>query len=133
MKGELRGETTALREYMSERAGTVIEHAAAMHDCEASVETIAEAPSAESDAELAEVVYEAANGVAGVDSRLRTAELGGSEDATYLMGRVQERGGLATFVGVGTDHPGGHHTPTFDVDERSLSIGVDLLAAAIRE
>jgi len=131
MEGELRGETTPLREYMSERAETVIDHAAGMHDCEARVETIAEAPSAESDAELAEVVYETAAQVAGVDSRLRTADLGGSEDATYLMKRVQDRGGLASFVGVGTDHPGGHHTPTFDVDERSLSIGVDLLASAI--
>ena len=131
MEGELRGETTALREYMSGRAETVIDSAAAMHDCEASVETIAEAPSAESDAELADVVYEAAAQVPGVDSRLHTAELGGSEDATYLMQRVQNRGGLASFVGVGTNHPGGHHTPTFDVDERSLEVGIDLLAGAI--
>jgi aminobenzoyl-glutamate utilization protein A len=32
---------------------------------------------------------------------------------------------------VGTDHPGGHHTATFDVDEVSLPIGVDVLADAI--
>jgi aminobenzoyl-glutamate utilization protein A len=47
------------------------------------------------------------------------------------MDRVQDHGGRASFVGVGTDHPGGHHTPTFDVDERSLRIGVDVLAGAI--
>jgi aminobenzoyl-glutamate utilization protein A len=47
------------------------------------------------------------------------------------MDRVQERGGTATFVGIGTDHPGGHHTPTFDVDERSLEIGVEVLSGAI--
>ena len=133
MEGEVRGETTPLREYMSDRAETVIDHAAAMHDCTARVETIAKAPSAASDSALADVIYDAAPTVEGVNSRLRTAELGGSEDATYLMQRVQERGGLASYVGVGTDHPGGHHTPTFDVDERSLSIGVDLLAGAIAE
>ncbi|MFC6973901.1 M20/M25/M40 family metallo-hydrolase [Halomicroarcula sp. GCM10025709] len=127
----MRGETTHLKEYMSDRADTVIESAAAMHDCEVRVETTAEAPSAESDADLAAVVSDAAADVAGVDSRLDSADLGGSEDATYLMERVQSHGGLATFVGVGTDHPGGHHTPTFDVDERSLAIGVDVIAGAI--
>ncbi|MFC7077428.1 amidohydrolase [Haloarcula halophila] len=131
MEGEVRGETTELKEYMSERADTVIESAATMHDCEGAVETTAEAPSAESDADLAAVVSEVAGDVAGVDSRLDSDDLGGSEDATYLMNRVQSQGGLASFVGIGTDHPGGHHTPTFDVDERSLAIGVDVLAGTI--
>jgi len=131
IEGEVRGETTDLMEYMGERADTVVDRAAAMHDCESTMETIAEAPSAESDAELADVVYEAAGEVAGVQRRLHSAPLGGSEDATYLMDRVQDQGGTATYVGIGTDHPGGHHTPTFDVDERSLSVGVDVLAGAI--
>jgi aminobenzoyl-glutamate utilization protein A len=47
------------------------------------------------------------------------------------MDRVQAHGGTATFVGIGTDHPGGHHTPTFDVDERTLGIGVDVLVETI--
>jgi len=131
IEGEVRGETTALMTYMSDRADSVVDHAAGMHDCEASVETLAEAPSAESDADLADIVYAVAEGVTGVDSVLHSAPLGGSEDATYLMDRVQENGGRASYVGVGTDHPGGHHTPTFDVDERSLAIGVDVLAGAI--
>ncbi len=118
-------------EYMSERADAVVEHAAGMHDCESEMETIAAAPSAESDAELADIVYAVAEGVDGVERVLHSAPLGGSEDATYLMDRVQRNGGRASYVGVGTDHPGGHHTPTFDVDERSLAIGVDVLAGAI--
>jgi aminobenzoyl-glutamate utilization protein A len=66
-----------------------------------------------------------------VTSLLRRDDLGGSEDATYLMRRVQERGGVAGYVGVGTDHPGGHHTATFDVDEESLRIGVEVLTDAV--
>ncbi|GGN86026.1 amidohydrolase [Haloarcula pellucida] len=131
IEGEVRGETTHLKEYMSDRADTVVENAAAMHDCESRITTTAEAPSAESDDELADVVADVAAGVAGVDSILQRDDLGGSEDATYLMNRVQERGGLASYVGIGTDHPGGHHTPTFDVDERSLAIGVEVLAGAV--
>ena len=131
IEGEVRGETTALMEYMSDRADSVVEHAAGMHDCESEMTTTAKAPSAESDADLADVVSAVAEGVSGVESVLHSAPLGGSEDATYLMDRVQARGGRASYVGIGTDHPGGHHTPTFDVDERSLEIGVDVLAGAI--
>jgi aminobenzoyl-glutamate utilization protein A len=36
-------------------------------------------------------------------------------------------------VGVGTDHPGGHHTSTFDVDEATIGLGIDVLATSIRE
>ena len=132
LQGEVRGETTPLKEYMSERADTVMSSAAEMHDCEVTIETTAEAPSAVSDDALAGVVYDAAESVTGVTSRLRTDDLGGSEDATYLMDRVQDHGGTATFVGIGTDHPGGHHTPTFDVDEDSLTIGIDVVSEAIR-
>ena len=49
------------------------------------------------------------------------------------MKRVQEGGGLATYVGLGTDHPGGHHTATFDVDEETIALGVDVLSEAIVE
>jgi len=45
---------------------------------------------------------------------------------------VKEGGGDATFVILGTDHPGGHHTARFDVDEATIGIGVDVLSTAIR-
>ena len=92
-----------------------------------------EAPGAESDDAVVDVVEAVAERTAGVDSVLRRAELGGSEDATFLMRRVQEQGGRAAYVGVGTDHPGGHHTATFDVDEDSLPVGVEVLATALRQ
>jgi aminobenzoyl-glutamate utilization protein A len=131
LEGEVRGETTALREYMYDRAETVLQAAADAHDCTLDLDSNAEAPSAESDQALVEVVGDVARGVDGVDSVLDRDELGGSEDATYLMRHVQQRGGLAAYVCVGTDHPGGHHTATFDVDEDSLPIGVDVLAGSI--
>jgi len=45
---------------------------------------------------------------------------------------VQKNGGLACYVGVGTDHPGGHHTSTFDVVESDIALGIDVLADAIQ-
>jgi len=129
--GEVRGETTPLMEYMDDRARDVLEGAATMHGCDLEVTQQGMAPSAESDDELRDLVGAVAKAHADVDRVLDRDDLGGSEDATYLMRAVQDGGGLASYVCVGTDHPGGHHTATFDVDEDSIGIGVDVLARAI--
>jgi aminobenzoyl-glutamate utilization protein A len=132
IEGELRGQTTELAEYMSDHADRILGSAAEMHDCEVDVSTLGEAPSATSDDALAALVRESAGDVEGVANIVDSDELGGSEDATYLMNRVQEQGGLACYLGVGTDHPGGHHTTDFDVVEDDLSVGIDVIAGAIR-
>ncbi|MCU4925355.1 amidohydrolase [Halobacteria archaeon AArc-dxtr1] len=128
---EVRGETTALKDHVERHARRIIRSAAEMHDCEVEIETGAEAPSATSDDDLARTVADVASDVDGVDSVLERSELGGSEDATFLMREVQQNGGNACYVGIGTDHPGGHHTATFDVDEESIRHGVEVLSGAI--
>ena len=133
IEGEVRGETTELMEYMRERAERVLRGAAETHGCEVDIGIKGRAPSARSDQELVDVVSRVAGGSDGVDTVLERDTLGGSEDATYLMREVQENGGYAAYIGIGTDHPGGHHTATFDLDERSIGIGIDVIAGAIRE
>ncbi|MDQ2049228.1 amidohydrolase [Natronolimnohabitans sp. A-GB9] len=128
---EVRGETTELMEYMDRKARHVVRNAAEMHECEVTFDVGAEAPSATSDQELVDIVADVASGTDGVENVLERDELGGSEDATFLMQAVQDHGGSACYVGIGTDHPGGHHTATFDVDEASLTHGVDVIAGAI--
>ncbi|TYT63227.1 amidohydrolase [Natrialba swarupiae] len=128
---EVRGETTELMEYVRSNARQVLRSAAEMHGCDVEIEPGAEAPSATSDDELVSIVADVAARTDGVDSVLERDDLGGSEDATFLMEAVQENGGTACYVGVGTDHPGGHHTSTFDVDEPSIGYGVDVLAGSI--
>jgi aminobenzoyl-glutamate utilization protein A len=128
---EVRGETTELMEYMHEKAERVFRSAAEMHDCEVAFEIGAAAPSATSDQALVDVIADVAGSVSGVESVLERDQLGGSEDATFLMREVQQNGGLACYVGVGTDHPGGHHTSTFDVDEDSIGQGIETIAGAI--
>ncbi|WP_284013464.1 amidohydrolase [Halobaculum litoreum] len=131
VEGEVRGGTTELMEYMDGKATRVIESAADMHEVDVDVETLGRAPSATSDQELIDAIAPVAGDVDGVTNVVERDELGGSEDATYMMQAVQENGGYASYVGVGTSHPGGHHTSTFDVEEESLDIGVDFLTAAV--
>jgi len=132
MEAEARGETTALMEFMERRLERTIKSAAKMHGCRAEVDVVSKSPRADSDPELQALVSEIANGVEGIDHVLPAADFGASEDATFLMERVQDEGGLATYMIVGTDHPTSHHTPTFDVDEASLQHGVDVLVGTIR-
>jgi aminobenzoyl-glutamate utilization protein A len=131
VEGEVRGETTELMEYMDEKAENVLQSAAALHEVEVETSRLGRAPSAESDQQLVDLVADVAGDVDGVNSVQERDELGGSEDATFLMQAVQDNGGLASYVGVGTSHPGGHHTATFDVEEESLSVGVGLLSEAV--
>ncbi|WP_306052693.1 amidohydrolase [Natronococcus wangiae] len=133
VEGEVRGETTALMEYTRTELERVLYAAAEMHDCDVTLRTISESPRTDSDPALRELVGDVARGNRRVDAVVPAEELGVSEDATYLMQRVQNDGGLATYVVLGTDHPTNHHTPTFDVDEESLETGVSVLAESVVE
>ncbi|ELY53504.1 amidohydrolase [Natronococcus amylolyticus DSM 10524] len=130
---EVRGETTGLMEYMRTELERVLYAAAEMHDCDVTPRVISESPRADSHPALRELIGSVAREVEGVDRVVPSTEFGVSEDVTYLMNRVQDRGGLASYLLVGTDHPTNHHTPTFDVDERSLEIGVGVLSETITE
>jgi len=132
IEGEVRGETTALREWMRKRAERTLESGARMHGCDVTSETIGQAPSTDSDEALADLVYDVLVDVDGVTTPVRRAPFGTGEDAAWLMHAARKNGGEATHLIVGTDHPSGHHTPTVDVDEASLNIGTEVVARAVR-
>jgi aminobenzoyl-glutamate utilization protein A len=130
---EVRGETTALMTYARDELERILYAAAELHDCDVTPHVISESPCVDSHPALREVVGQVAWDVDGVTRVIPSEELGVSEDGTYLMRQVQDAGGLASYVLVGTDHPTSHHTPTFDVDEASLDIGATLLSETILE
>lgn len=136
---EVRGETTSLCESMYQRALIVIESAAAMHGCCACVREMGQAGTAYSDAALADRVQAIASQLP--DTSFHEMEkMGGSEDFTEMMRRVQERGGLVTNIGIGADFHGTRHldkqrdrvlpahTGVYDFDERALPFAARLLA-----
>ncbi|WP_089385688.1 amidohydrolase [Halorubrum vacuolatum] len=131
VEAEARGETTELMEYMKRRLRRAFDGAAHAHGCDLSFEVISESPRADSDPALIDHVATVAADVDAVDDVVPVADFGASEDATFLMERVQDDGGLATYLIIGTDHPSAHHTSTFDIDERSLRIGAEVLAEAV--
>jgi aminobenzoyl-glutamate utilization protein A len=132
---ETRGETTELNDYMYDYAVRVLKSAAQMHDCTLETKLMGSAQGADSDRELAAQVLDVALDLGQFKAR-DPGSGGGSEDYTYMMRRVQENGGQATFIAVGADldddnGPLGHHTAEFDFDERALGMAVKLFSAVV--
>ncbi len=98
-------------------------------EVETGIQVVGRSPAAGSDKALASVV--AAAGEKMALARFDGLTMEASDDAAAMMRRVQERGGRAVYLKVGSDLAGGNHTPTFDFDERCLPIGVELLTRSI--
>ena len=64
---------------------------------------------------------------------LPTYPLGGGEDATFFVRRVQARGGKAIDFLLGAAARGGHDSATFDSDERVFTHDVWLMAGLLKE
>ncbi len=129
---EVRGETTELMTYMREEVHRILEAAADMHDCTVEYTTTGDAIRYDSDEELVDVITEIGDTFSDVSAVVPWMDMGSSEDVTHLLQTVHDNGGYSTLLGIGTSHPGDYHTPTFDVDEASLAIGVDVLSKTVR-
>ena len=139
---EVRGETTELCDSMYDRAMAVIESAAAMYGCTSTVRAMGGAGTAQSDAALAKRVQDIATRLPDI-TFLKMEKMGGSEDFTEMMTRVQENGGLATNIGIGADFHGTRyqdtqrdkvlpaHTGIYDIDERALPFATCLLSMIV--
>ncbi|KPV44001.1 amidohydrolase [Alicyclobacillus ferrooxydans] len=124
---ECRAETYEDNLDLEQRVRAILEHSALMHGLTYQIENIGEAATAVCDPELKEVVLEAAKSVPFFTDYQDEHPLGASEDATFLMRRVQERGGKVTYSILGTTIAAPHHNPKFDIDEEILPAAVDLL------
>jgi aminobenzoyl-glutamate utilization protein A len=116
---------------MFDRASKVVSSSAAMYEVDCDIKIQGRGIAAESDEEMIDLVEKAASGVDAVTEVQRYGKLGGSEDATWMMQRVQERGGKAVYYLLGADISAGHHNEYFDFDESCLSTGVQILAGLV--
>jgi aminobenzoyl-glutamate utilization protein A len=123
------------RNVIPDRAEMQIETRGATEDldaAEAEMEDVGRGTSAVCDEEWPGIVEEACGGAKFVLRVLPEASIGGSEDATVIMRRVRERGGMATYMIFGSPLAAGHHNPAFDWEEEAILVGVEALARTIR-
>ena len=132
MEIEVRGETTEINEYMKNYAVNIIESAAKMHGCTCEMKLMGAANSLTS----SEALMERVKRVCEEDLHLPVAKEmssknGGSEDVSYMMNRVQEQGGQATFMRVLTHEAGPGHSRIFDIDEQVLPNAVKIFCGVV--
>lgn len=131
MEIELRGETTELNDYVVEYAKNVIDGAAKMHGCTAELVMMGAAQSMTSDKEMVDRVRAAAEKVGLKVSTNDGDPSGGSEDYSYMMTRVQEQGGVATFMMVHSKQAAPGHNRRFDIDEVAIPNAVKTFCATV--
>jgi aminobenzoyl-glutamate utilization protein A len=129
---EMRSEVAEVNLELRRRVEQIIASSADMHGLEYDITVVGESTTMKCDDELIDIVLEEAKEVEGFQTFTRRGSAGGSEDATYFTRRVQELGGLATYILVGSPIPAPHHNEKFDIDERSLILAVNLFTRIAR-
>ncbi len=122
LKVETRGESEAINQY-------VFAGAAALYGVSAETHLMGAATSSTPSPAWVNYLREQASQVTGVLHAIDKVKApAGSEDATLMMARVQQNGGLASYMVFGTDLSAGHHNEKFDFDERIMNVAVETLA-----
>ncbi|MBQ5699562.1 MAG: amidohydrolase [Lachnospiraceae bacterium] len=130
MEIELRGETTEINDYVVEYATNVIEAAAKMHGCTYEMKVMGGAVSMTSDQAMMDRIKKACGelGLPVADERMRS---GGSEDYSFMMRRVQEQGGEASFMMVHSKQFAPGHNRRFDIDEVAITNAIKTFCATV--
>lgn len=132
MEIEVRGETTEINQYMEEYAKNIIEGAAKMHGCTSEMKVMGSAYSLTSDQALMDRVRRVCEENLHLPvSETTSSRNGGSEDVSYMMRRVQEQGGQATFMRILTKEAAPGHNRRFDFDEQALPNAVKIFCGTV--
>lgn len=129
---EYRGENNEIAAYGRKRVMTIIDSTAAMYDLDYNIIDYGEVPTAKSDREIMDLVKESADKVDWFKKIYYTGNVGGTDDATVMMKRVQDNGGKATYVGLGTDITSPVHNANFDFDEEVIEASIKLFINLIK-
>ncbi|WP_019153536.1 amidohydrolase [Robertmurraya massiliosenegalensis] len=129
---ETRSTSATVNAELEERVKRIVEHSAEMHGLGFETEVIGSAITFSCDEDLINVVKEEAEYIEEFHSILDYHKGGGSEDASFLINKVQENGGKGTYMLIGTPIPAPHHNQAFDIDEQVLVPSVNLLERIAR-
>lgn len=128
---EVRGETGAINDYMSEQAKNIIEGNAKSYGVEYSIRVMGAACDMANDPGMVQMMTEVAKTIPEITKVTGRANFGGSEDASLLAKRVCEKGGKAAFFVSGADRTAGHHQFNFDVNEPAMDIAFQMFTGMV--
>ena len=123
---ETRGETGELNTYMKEQALSCIERVAKEYGVTYEVQFQGESVSAASDETLSQKVLAVAKQTSCFSDYMLTKDFGASDDGAVFMDMVEQQGGKAVYMLLGTRIRGLHHEAVFDFDESVLRKGFEV-------
>lgn len=127
---EVRGQTQEINDYLAEHVTRCAQSSALAYELEMKKEIMGEAIDLINSPEMIAIVEEVARGIPHLTICPETS-CTGSEDATIMIRRVQDRGGKAIYYIVGSALPQGHHKTKFDFEEKVLTTGVELMTGTV--
>lgn len=133
MELEVRGDSDLVAEYGEQRMLQVVQSAAGLYDVKCDIELVGKTISAKSDDAAIDIVMECAKNVPWFAECWSEGSVGGTDDASDMMRRVQENGGIGTYIGLGATFPTSYHDPKFDFDEDVLLPSVELFEEIVKK
>ena len=130
---EYRGQFPEISQYLKERVFDILGGTSKTYGLTYTFEDYGEVPAARSDSCLVEAVRQAASRIPWFNKIYAEGNLGGSDDASVMMNHVQQHGGKAVYIGIGTDISQPVHNPGFDFDEDCLEPSVSLLSLMLKD
>ena len=130
---ETRGATSEINEYMYHEAIRIIESAATMFNVSVKISEEGGAAGGSNSPQLVTAIEKTAKSLGIFTDIAAECNFNASEDCSYFMERVQQRGGQAAYVLVGADLASGHHDFRFDFDEKALVLGATLIGSVAWE
>ena len=124
MELEIRGDNTAINDYMTDYAMKILENTAEMFGCTSQIKLMGAAEALCSDKVLADRVGRVSEklGLKACEVQVNT----GSEDISYMMNRVSSRGGQSVFFRTLTKISGSSHNRYYDFGEDVIANAVEV-------
>ncbi|WP_099159710.1 amidohydrolase [Virgibacillus ndiopensis] len=125
MEVETRGKTQEINQFMLDEAVRVIRAAANMHNVTCRIDQVGVTEEIACDQALISMIENWCGNSEFVKEVVPVAKVSGSEDASFMVNRVQQNGGKATYMLFGTELNYPHHHPSFDFQEEVLPVALE--------
>lgn len=133
LRVEYRGQNPDISAYVGRRVFDVLEGTARAYDLSYHCVDYGEVPAGASDDAMMEVIERAAKKIPWFKKIYFEGNVGGTDDAAAMMTKVQQNGGIGTYVGIGCDITNPLHNAEFDFDEDCMEAAVTLCVNAVEE
>lgn len=127
---EIRSDKQEIIDYLYEGVERIVKGVSYSYQCKYEIETVGSAPNL--DGYDKDFIRDLRNFYRSKNYKLVSYPMKGSEDVTYLLNKVNRNGGRAVHFILGSNLKSGHHTEDFDINEKDLIRGFNILVDFVK-